>query len=124
MYVESLKLENIKAFESLELDFKRPDGQPLSGMNVFVGGNASGKSTILKCIAMAVSGPKVADQLLISLEGWVKHEKEKGMIELLGHFDFQNDKILPYDLTRTESNFSEELWFIYNKISKNNIEVR
>jgi DNA repair exonuclease SbcCD ATPase subunit len=59
MYVQSLHLENIKAFDKLDLDFTRTGGNipPYAGLNVFVGGNSSGKSTLLKCIAMALSGP-------------------------------------------------------------------
>lgn len=85
MYVQSLKLENIKAFESLELDFARPgeSGDALyAGMNVFVGGNSSGKSTLLKSIALALSGPTVANQLLETPAGWVTHNAHGGSIDL------------------------------------------
>ena len=47
MYVKSLTLQDVKGFESLHFDFDRPDGS-FSGWTVFVGGNASGKSTVLK----------------------------------------------------------------------------
>jgi predicted ATP-dependent endonuclease of OLD family len=58
MYVDAIHLENIKAFEALDLNFRRPNqvGQKLyAGLNFFVGGNASGKSTLLKCIAMGLT---------------------------------------------------------------------
>lgn len=57
-------------------------------MNVFVGGNSSGKSTLLKSIAMALSGPTAANQQLITPAGWVRRNDstkgtvEKGLIEL------------------------------------------
>lgn len=58
MYVQSLHLENIKAFDKLDIEFTGTGEHvsPYAGLNVFVGGNSSGKSTLLKCIAMALSG--------------------------------------------------------------------
>lgn len=84
MYVQSLHLENIKAFDKLDLEFTRIGGNipPYAGVNVFVGGNASGKSTLLKCIAMALSGPTVANQQLITPAGWIRRGAKRGTIEL------------------------------------------
>jgi hypothetical protein len=42
MYIHSLLLENIKAFEQIDLDFARPDeagDRAYAGLNFFVGGN-------------------------------------------------------------------------------------
>jgi predicted ATPase len=94
MYVHSLHLENIKAFESLELEFSRSGtsaAEQYAGINVFAGGNSSGKSTLLKCIAMAVSGPTVANQQVISSAGWVRREAARGQIEAKLRFDAQRD---------------------------------
>src|ERR1700722_10479693 len=82
MYVQSMRLVNIKAFEKLDLDFSRPENPRYSGINVFVGGNSSGKSTLLKCIAMALSGPTVATQQIISPDGWVREGFTKGLVDL------------------------------------------
>jgi hypothetical protein len=82
MYIQSLKLENIKAFEHLDLDFTRPSSVEYAGLNIFVGGNSSGKSTLLKSIAMAISGPNVANQQIITPVGWVRRNNNKGIIEL------------------------------------------
>jgi predicted ATPase len=82
MYIQSLRLENIKSFESLELDFTRPNSSEYAGLNVFVGGNSSGKSTLLKGIAMAIAGPMVANQQVITPAGWVRRDSAKGYIEL------------------------------------------
>lgn len=89
MYVQSLHLENIKAFDELDLDFGRTvDGENVfAGVNVFAGGNSSGKSTLLKCIAMALSGPTVANQQLISPAGWVRRSAKKGLIQLNVRWD-------------------------------------
>jgi len=94
MYVHSLRLDNVKAFTDLSLDFTRPaqgNGNSYAGLNFFVGGNASGKSTLLKCIAMALSGPTVANQQIISPAGWLRRDATKGLIELDVHWDATKD---------------------------------
>lgn len=70
MYVKSINLENVKGFKTLEFDFERPDNT-FAGWTVFVGGNASGKSTLLKAIALSLIGPDVGRQLIVSPSGWI-----------------------------------------------------
>ena len=94
MYIHSLLLENIKAFDLVKLDFARPNetgDNVYAGMNFFVGGNSSGKSTLLKSIAMGLSGPITANQQLITPAGWIRKGSNKGLIELEVHFDPQKD---------------------------------
>jgi len=69
MYVKSITLEDIKGFKKLEFDFQRPRGN-FAGWTVFLGGNASGKSTLLKSMALAIIGPDASRQLLGSPAGW------------------------------------------------------
>lgn len=83
MYLQRLTLAGIKSFSHLDLTFERPGTSPIeyAGLNFFVGGNASGKSTLLKAIAMAISGPNVANQQLVSPIGWIRHGEKRGEIE-------------------------------------------
>lgn len=69
MYVKKLTLDNLRGFPSLDFEFERNDGS-FAGWTVFVGGNSSGKSTILKAIALAMMGPDSGRQL-INPAGWV-----------------------------------------------------
>lgn len=85
MYIHSLTLNNVKSFESLKLSFDRANEQSsgkYAGLNFFVGGNSSGKSTLLKSLAMALSGPVVANQQLISAAGWIREGQKRATIEL------------------------------------------
>jgi energy-coupling factor transporter ATP-binding protein EcfA2 len=62
-------LEAIKGFKELEFDFERPEGR-FAGWTVFLGGNASGKSTLLKSIALAITGPDASRLLLGNPSAW------------------------------------------------------
>src|SRR5690242_8792150 len=113
MYVHSLKLENIKAFDRLDLTFNRPDGATsYAGINVFVGGNASGKSTLLKCIAMALSGPTIANQQLISPAGWIRRGEKRGVIELQVCWDSIHDTFRSKGGIPTSDTFKASLEFV------------
>lgn len=48
MYIQQVTLKNIRAFESLEINFK----PPYAGWHVIIGDNATGKSTLLRSIAL------------------------------------------------------------------------
>jgi len=81
MYVKSVTLENLRGFKDLHFDFERSDGE-FAGWTVFVGGNASGKSTLLKGIALAVMGPDAARQLLGSAAGWIHADERRAESKL------------------------------------------
>lgn len=52
MYLNSLKIKNFKGFseENNYLSFNTPTGEKGSGLNIFIGENNSGKSTVLEAI--------------------------------------------------------------------------
>lgn len=81
MYVKSVTLKNIKGFSDLHFDFQRPDPDGgYAGWTVFVGGNASGKSTLLKAIALALMGPDAGRQLLGSTLGWIYNNEYRAEV--------------------------------------------
>ncbi len=80
MYIQKVVIENMKGLGSggnrFEIDLTRPDGS-FAGWTVLAGRNGSGKSTILKAIALSLSGLTVARRLQDSFAGWVREgEKE------------------------------------------------
>ena len=89
MYIKSLTLHNVKGFERLDFDFERTK-RHFSGWTVLVGGNASGKSTVLKAIALAVSGPDAGLQLMsLDTSGWIR----QGSTEALASVDIVRDEM-------------------------------
>jgi predicted ATPase len=81
MYIERVVLQNLKGFKSLDFSFLRPDGQ-LPGWTVLTGDNGSGKTAILKAIALALVGPDVGRALQPSLRGWVREGCNEARIEV------------------------------------------
>ncbi len=77
MYIEKLELENIRTFKKATLDFVHPDriwsrktaanGDPqprLPNVNLLLGDNGSGKTTILQTVALSTFGPAANDSHL------------------------------------------------------------
>lgn len=58
MYVKNLTVKNFRAFQETELTLNYSGGTPrFANVNLFVGGNGAGKSSILKAIPLAILSP-------------------------------------------------------------------
>ena len=79
MYLKAIRLQNVKGFSELNFDFERPD-KSFHGWSVLVGGNASGKSTLLKAISLALIGPDAGRQLLVTPAGWLSPGQTKAEV--------------------------------------------
>ncbi len=71
MYIGKVILKNIRGFRDLEFDLKRPDGS-YAGWTVFTGDNGSGKSSLLKAIAVGLTGRDTARALQTSFRRWIR----------------------------------------------------
>ena len=60
MYIRSLRISNLRSFRSAELTFQYPgrdDGsRTVPNVNLLLGNNGAGKSSILRAIALAAIG--------------------------------------------------------------------
>lgn len=72
MYIDKVRLTNIRGFDDLDFDFARPDGSH-AGWTVFTGNNGSGKSALLKAIAIGLTGRDTARSLQPSFHRWIRH---------------------------------------------------
>lgn len=82
MYLTKAVIEKIKSIEHFEMDFKAP-----AGWHVIIGDNGSGKSTIIRSIALALVGPEEAQGLRADWRDWLNRQSESGSIclEINGH---------------------------------------
>lgn len=65
MHIHSLKLKNFKGFyEESNLVFNKPNGNAGSGLNIFIGENNCGKSTVLEAINFLRDNSKKSHEIL------------------------------------------------------------
>jgi hypothetical protein len=73
MYISRVRLENIRGFtgrRNVDLTLTRPDGSH-AGWTVLAGRNGSGKTSLLRAIALTVGGPGVVPGLTPDLRAWM-----------------------------------------------------
>lgn len=92
MYVRSVQLDNLKLFKSLSFDFERSGGK-YAGWTVFVGGNSSGKSTLLKAMALALMGPEVGGRLMGAPRGWIAEGEKRASANVGLAWDKECDQL-------------------------------
>lgn len=63
MYIQSIKIENLKRLRDLSLEFTLPDGSPRM-WTVLIGENGTGKTSILQAIALAAAGTLRVNDLI------------------------------------------------------------
>jgi hypothetical protein len=74
VYIQSLQIENLRTFETAQIDFNVPAEEPLSdpslmpNVNLLLGDNGSGKTSVLRAVALAALGP-----ILTSGSGFVPY---------------------------------------------------
>lgn len=92
MYLNRVVLQNIKGFtEECDLDLSSDDAT-FPGWSVITGDNGSGKTALLKAIAIAILGPDQIRGLIPDLSGWVTVGQEKGSISIEIKPDHEYDR--------------------------------
>lgn len=89
LYLSKIVLTNVRCFEKVKIPLSNSD-DPGGGWTVFVGDNATGKSAILRAIAIGLCDEASAAALLKeSDEGYIKRDKSEAKI-VIGLFDPKN----------------------------------
>ncbi|WP_461546770.1 AAA family ATPase [Sphaerotilus sulfidivorans] len=81
MYIDTIRLENIRGFRELEFSFDRGQGQ-YAGWTVLTGDNGSGKSTVLKAMALLLVGASTRFRLESRLNSYRSQGPKNGIVEL------------------------------------------
>lgn len=69
MYIDKVTIKNIRSIETFEMTFPE---QP--GWHVVIGDNGSGKSTIVRAIALGLIGPVDSKSLRLNLREWIRRD--------------------------------------------------
>lgn len=75
----SLKLQNIKCFKKLEIDFCPKDGEN-NNLSLLIGNNGVGKTTILQAISLCAVGPVLANKLIAKPDRLLRNEQLSGYL--------------------------------------------
>ncbi len=81
MFVRSLRLKNFRCFEELQLDFHKMGNQNRE-RTIILGANGTGKSNILKSLALVTAGSNALGELLGDPNDWVRFGRKECKIEL------------------------------------------
>ncbi|MCX6879447.1 MAG: AAA family ATPase [Verrucomicrobia bacterium] len=114
MYIKALQLENVRSFTDVNFDLERPDGS-FAGWTVFVGGNSSGKSTILRSAALALIGPEAGGRLTGSPTGWIYNGQAKASAVLKVKWDREHDRFKQTGRNPSEVFEAGVRWFFEKK---------
>lgn len=78
MHVRRLVIQNIRSIKDLELHL----AEPLAGWHVILGDNGSGKSSIIRALALALIGPPDAAATRQDWLNWIRVDADSGQIQV------------------------------------------
>jgi predicted ATPase len=85
MYIKSIELTNIRCFEHIKVDFGR-DGK-IAPVTVILGDNGTGKSTLLRTIALALAPSSQSMAMFDSFQHSVRNDYRSGVITVKSEDD-------------------------------------
>ena len=83
MWVEELRLDNIKCFDGTTIRFAKKD-EPYRWVT-FLSENGGGKSTALQALALLLAGPESVQKLAPRPVAWLRDESKFGLISTRIH---------------------------------------
>lgn len=104
MHIQKVEIRNIKSIKEFDMVFK-PD-EPLVGWHVLIGDNGSGKSTVLKAIALALVGQEQIYGLNEDWLLWYPNHFTKNMLINIAITRHSIDKQDDYSLIRNDLHMS------------------
>ena len=78
MHVRKLHIHNIRSISRLEIEIQ----DPAAGWHVILGDNASGKSSVVRALALALIGPSDAPATRQRWPDWIRHGADSAHIEV------------------------------------------
>lgn len=80
MFLRKLKLQNVRSIEELEISFENAD-ENTRKWTLLLGENGTGKSSVLRSIALVMAGSEALADLLVNTDTWIRVGKKECTIE-------------------------------------------
>lgn len=77
MHIQKLQIENLRSFKKAEIEFNLPEakGMQFPNVNVLLGDNGLGKTSVLRAVALAVLGPLLSGSSGFVPDGLVRQQR-------------------------------------------------
>ncbi|MHC4477625.1 MAG: AAA family ATPase [Planctomycetota bacterium] len=122
MYLKRIHIENIRCFEEFDLEFDLSGEKP--GWTVIVGDNASGKTTLLRSIAIGLCDQSSAAGLLKESDtGYVRFQTTKGKI-IIELADLQENSKQEYRIETSVESISTKTGGFETVVQETHPDVR
>ena len=78
MHIRRLRIQDIRSIRNLEVEIP----EPRAGWHVILGDNGSGKSSVIRALALALMGPQDATATRQDWQGWVRKTASKARVDI------------------------------------------
>ncbi len=123
MFLKKITIENFKCHSKIELSFEKTDKLNRK-WTLVLGENGTGKSSVLKAIALVTSGSNALGELIGDVNSWIKYKEESCSIYAELETKKGEERIISLKFNRGDnlstfmSNNKESLELIDNAIEK------
>lgn len=88
MYIREVKIQNIRSIENFEMNFET---EKEAGWHVLIGDNGTGKSTIVRAIALGLIGIREIPALRLDYNELLRFQQNTGSVQLTISMDNKHD---------------------------------
>jgi len=113
MFLSKISVQNFRGIENLNIDFKTEEDE-IRKWTLILGENGTGKSNLLKAIALVTAGSDSLGELLGNPADWISYDKNKCLIEAT----IENQEGEKRDI-RLEINRNDKISGVIKKNSEN-----
>lgn len=80
MFFRKVKIRNVRSIRDIELSFLNEKGE-IRPWTLLLGENGTGKSTILRSIALLLAGSEALSELIGDVDSWIRNGEDQGGIQ-------------------------------------------
>ncbi len=118
MYLKQINIQNVRSIKRLRIEF---DEEEYAGWHVLLGDNGSGKSSVIRSIALALAGPDEAAALRQNWDDWLRKDKASASIQVYIDHDEKFDKVTGRG--RSVQNFFLETKLIFRRAETGSVNL-